>query len=236
MGGIVFFSKNADNIFSNQKCEYKDSRFTNPMHGTRRVCVRTGPGANDVVKYGLTSNTSASKYCGFKMRMPNGSIAMLGMYSTYASSSSRSTSVTSSRTSQYSTTNQTTCTSSRTSQYNTTNKITGKNSSSTSTTYTRVTATTYYETKVVSHSADGQGGGAGTHTEGYVRTQTGIAVSGTGGVVTYSTSASVTSTASRTSQYNTTTSVSNTASRTSQYNTSSSSSAKNTLTSNNINL
>lgn len=218
MGGIVFFSKNADNIFSNQKCEYKDSRFTNPMHGTRRVCVRTGPGANDVVKYGLTSNTSASKYCGFKMRMPNGSIAMLGMYSTYTSSSSRSTSQTASRSS----------------QYNTTHQITGTASS----------ASTFNSTFVTTTGTGGsftvQGQSVNTFT--YKPETGGIRVSSV--IVTFpvtkvtSTSGTRVATQTRSSgvTYTSSAQATNTASRSSQYNTSSSSSTKNTLTSNNINL
>lgn len=90
MGGLVFYSKNRSNSFGNQVCPLTQSIYTNPMYGTHRVCVRTGTGANDIVKYGLTNDSRASGYCGFKLRMPNGSTAYIGMNSTYTSSQSRS--------------------------------------------------------------------------------------------------------------------------------------------------
>lgn len=58
---------------------YSGTEYVNPTHGTRRLCIRTGSGSNGVVKYGLTSDSSASSYCGMKMRV-DGNTAYIGKY------------------------------------------------------------------------------------------------------------------------------------------------------------
>ena len=78
------------------------TQYVNPTHGTRRLCLRTGAGANDIVKYGFTSDMSASQYCRMSMRMPNGVVGRIGRYQTMTKSSSSSTNV------QYQTTRATT--------------------------------------------------------------------------------------------------------------------------------
>lgn len=59
---------------------YKGTQYINPDKGTHQLCLRTGTGAGDIVKYGLTSNSSASQYCGMKMRI-DGNVAYIGMRS-----------------------------------------------------------------------------------------------------------------------------------------------------------
>lgn len=56
---------------------YKGTQYVNPDKGTHRLCLRTGLGSGDVVKYGLTSNSSASQYCGMKMRIDE-NVAYIG--------------------------------------------------------------------------------------------------------------------------------------------------------------
>lgn len=56
---------------------YSGSRYVNPAAGTRRLCIRTGTGENGVVRYGLTTNSSASEYCGMRMRI-DGNTAYIG--------------------------------------------------------------------------------------------------------------------------------------------------------------
>ena len=92
---------------------FTGTEYVNPAHGTRRLCVRTGTGADDVAKYGLTSDMSASKYCGMRMYM-DGKYAYIGRSQTYTSSRSSQYDTTSTRQSNYETT------STRSSQYNTT--------------------------------------------------------------------------------------------------------------------
>ena len=58
---------------------YSGTEYVNPTHGTRRLCIRTGSGSNGIVKYGLTSDSSASSYCGMKMRV-DGNVAYIGKY------------------------------------------------------------------------------------------------------------------------------------------------------------
>lgn len=92
MGGLVFRS-NGRNI------SFKDPIYTNGKYsGTRHLCLRTGTGSNDVVKYGLTSNRSASVYCPMKLRV-DGKDAYIGKIST----SERKVVTTSSTSSIYST-------------------------------------------------------------------------------------------------------------------------------------
>lgn len=144
---------------------YSGTNFVNPSHGTHRICIRTGTGANDIVKYGLTTNSTASQYCGMRFYI-DGKKAMIGRYQagnntyatnvttnkytsrSYASSSiytaSRSsgyTANTASRSSGYNTTrsSQYNITSSRSSGYtaNTSSSSVGYNTSRTSSyTYT----------------------------------------------------------------------------------------------------
>lgn len=73
MGYLV--SKGINGVMS-----YKGTPYVNPDKGTHRLCLRTGTGAGDIVKYGLTSNSSASQYCGMKMRI-DGNVAYIGMSS-----------------------------------------------------------------------------------------------------------------------------------------------------------
>lgn len=65
---------------------YSGTQYVNPLVGTHKVCIRTGAGINDIIKYGLTTNSSASAYCGMRMRVENG-VAYIGR------SESRSTTV-----------------------------------------------------------------------------------------------------------------------------------------------
>lgn len=71
MAGLVFRSGNGKNM------TYSGSRYVNPSHGTRKLCIRTGTGSNDIIRYGLTSNSSASQYCGIRMRV-DGKVAYIG--------------------------------------------------------------------------------------------------------------------------------------------------------------
>lgn len=61
----------------------------NPVHGTARLCVRTGTNESDIIKYGWTTNTSASKYCDIRANI-NGKQAYIGCYSTLSSGSTYS--------------------------------------------------------------------------------------------------------------------------------------------------
>ena len=67
---------------------YSGTPYVNPSDGKRRLCIRTGTGKHDVVKYGLTTNSSASQYCGMRMRI-DGKTAYIGRYETTSSSYSR---------------------------------------------------------------------------------------------------------------------------------------------------
>ena len=55
--------------------DFTASQYTSLLsnYGTRRVCIRTkaGNATSDVVKYGLTTLTSASQYCRFRLRINN---------------------------------------------------------------------------------------------------------------------------------------------------------------------
>lgn len=70
MGYLITNGKNGRMSFSGTK-------YVNPTEGKRRICLRTGTGVNDIVRYGLTTNSSASQYCGIKMKI-SGSIAYIG--------------------------------------------------------------------------------------------------------------------------------------------------------------
>lgn len=57
--------------------KYSGPAHCNPTENTKKICVRTGTGENDVVKYGLTTNTGAKEYCGFRMNI-DGKTAYIG--------------------------------------------------------------------------------------------------------------------------------------------------------------
>ena len=88
MGGLVIRAPAGIQSFTG-------SQYVSPANGTRRLCVRTGTGINDIVKYGLTSDTSASSYCCMRLRM-DGQTAMIGRSETFTSSSSSNWTVASS--------------------------------------------------------------------------------------------------------------------------------------------
>lgn len=56
---------------------YSGTQYVNPTAGTRRLCIRTGSGEDGVVRYGLTTDPSASEYCGMRMRI-DGNTAYIG--------------------------------------------------------------------------------------------------------------------------------------------------------------
>lgn len=72
---------------------FSGSKYVNPELGTHRFCIRTGTGMNDVVKYGLTTQSSASKYCGFKFKL-SGMDVYLGKYGDVADIMTNSTTYT----------------------------------------------------------------------------------------------------------------------------------------------
>lgn len=72
---------------------FSGSKYVNPELGTHRFCIRTGTGKNDVIKYGLTTQSSASEYCGFKMKVSNKD-AYIGRYQGYSSTASEIKSMT----------------------------------------------------------------------------------------------------------------------------------------------
>lgn len=85
---------------SNDKnVSYSGTQYVNPSTsmGTRRLCIRTNTGIDDIVKYGLTTNSSASNYCGLRMRM-DGKTAYIGQcYSSTGTSTTSSTNTTTSK-------------------------------------------------------------------------------------------------------------------------------------------
>lgn len=68
---------------------FSGTKYVNPELGTHKFCIRTGTGNNDVIKYGLTTQSSASKYCGLKFRISNMD-ARIGKYGDQLSSASSS--------------------------------------------------------------------------------------------------------------------------------------------------
>ncbi len=102
MSGLAVRNQNGEAV------HYTGSQFSGLENtGTRHLCVRTGTGANDVVKYGLTSAPLNDKYKGLRMRIPDnaggngGRDAYIAQrYSTSASASSAKT-YTASRVSNY---------------------------------------------------------------------------------------------------------------------------------------
>ena len=61
----------------NGRVEYSGTQYVNPSAGTKKLCIRTGTGPNDVIRYGLTTKSSASAYCGLRMRI-DGNVAYIG--------------------------------------------------------------------------------------------------------------------------------------------------------------
>lgn len=64
---------------TNANISYNGTQYLNPEVGTRKLCIRTGTKPEDVIKYGLTSNSSASSYCGMRMFV-DGNVAYIGRY------------------------------------------------------------------------------------------------------------------------------------------------------------
>lgn len=60
------------------KLSFSGTEYVNPTHGTKRLYLRTGTGPDDVIRYGLTSDSSASNYCGIKIILKN-KTAYIGM-------------------------------------------------------------------------------------------------------------------------------------------------------------
>lgn len=84
--------------YNGSNISYTDSRFTGWNGGTKKLCVRTKAGstASDVISYPLTTNTTASQYCHFVVRV-NGSNCRLATRSegTFTSNATRGTTVSS---------------------------------------------------------------------------------------------------------------------------------------------
>ena len=82
--------------YNGSNISYTDSRFTGWNAGTKKLCVRTKAGstASDVISYPLTTNTTASQYCHFVVRV-NGSNCRLATRSegTFTSNATRGTTV-----------------------------------------------------------------------------------------------------------------------------------------------
>ena len=67
MSGLVIRDKNGENI------SYTGTQFEGLEElGSRHLCVRTGSGAEDVVKYALTSKPLNDKYKALRMRISDG--------------------------------------------------------------------------------------------------------------------------------------------------------------------
>lgn len=102
MSGLAVRNKNGELL------QYTGTQFEGLENtGTHHLCVRTGAGTEDVVKYGLTSAPLNDKYKGLRMRIPDngggngGRDAYIAQrYSTSASASSART-YTASRVSNY---------------------------------------------------------------------------------------------------------------------------------------
>lgn len=71
MGHLVTKARNSGKI------SYSGTQYVNPINGTKRLCIRTGTKPNDIIKYGLTTNSSASEYCGMRMKI-DGNTAYIG--------------------------------------------------------------------------------------------------------------------------------------------------------------
>lgn len=99
MSGLVIRDKNGE------KLSYSGTQFEGLEDmGSRHLCVRTGSGAEDVVKYALTSKPLNDKYKALRMRIPDGASgkeAYIAQRYVESRTVSVSTSYTSSRSSQY---------------------------------------------------------------------------------------------------------------------------------------
>ena len=99
MSGLVIRDKNGENI------SYSGTQFEGLEDlGSRHLCVRTGSGEGDVVKYALTSKPLNDKYKALRMRIPDGASgkeAYIAQRYVESRTVSVSTSCTSSRSSQY---------------------------------------------------------------------------------------------------------------------------------------
>ncbi len=123
MSGLVIRDKNGENI------SYTGTQFEGLEElGSRHLCVRTGSGAEDVVKYALTSKPLNDKYKALRMRISDGASgkeAYIAQRYVESRTVSVLTSYTSSRSSQYTTIETlTSASSSRSSTTNTTRSVT----------------------------------------------------------------------------------------------------------------
>ena len=66
MAGLVYKNTNG------QFVSISGTAYTNPTAGTARLNFKTGSASTDVLKFGLTTNTSAAQYCGLRMKVSNG--------------------------------------------------------------------------------------------------------------------------------------------------------------------
>ncbi|MEY8495683.1 hypothetical protein AALC16_22130 [Lachnospiraceae bacterium 29-91] len=116
MSGLVIRDKNGE------KLSYSGTQFEGMEElGSRHMCVRTGSGAGDVVKYALTSKPLNDKYKALRMRITDGGSGKEACIAQrYVDSRTVSVS--------------TSCTSSRSSQYTLTETLTSASSSRSSTT------------------------------------------------------------------------------------------------------
>ena len=126
MSGLAVRNQNGEAV------HYTGSQFSGLENtGTHHLCVRTGTGADDVVKYGLTSTPLNDKYKGLRMRIPDhaggngGRDAYIAQRYSVSESASSSKTYTASRVSNYvSSTTLRTASSSRLSTYTATRSTT----------------------------------------------------------------------------------------------------------------
>lgn len=130
---------------------YSGTPYVNPINGTKRLCLRTGTGEYDVVKYGLTTNSSAVQYCGLRMKI-DGQTAYIGRSETASSTFSKGKNVSYTRT-----------TSMRTNST--------VSSSSYSTSYTTSSATNWYSytTSSITNTIHERSGIGATMTSSYTK-------------------------------------------------------------------
>ena len=102
MSGLAVRNQNGEAV------HYTGSQFAGLENtGTHHLCVRTGAGADDVVKYGLTSEPLNDKYKGLRMRIPDhaggngGRDAYIAQRYSVSESASSSKTYTASRVSNY---------------------------------------------------------------------------------------------------------------------------------------
>lgn len=102
MSGLAVRNQNGETV------HYTGSQFSGLENtGTHHLCVRTGTGADDVVKYGLTSTPLNDKYKGLRMRIPDhaggngGRDAYIAQRYSVSESASSSKTYTASRVSNY---------------------------------------------------------------------------------------------------------------------------------------